>query len=244
MRRLSWSQFNKHEHCPFDWYAVYVLRVVPYKKNIHFQVGSAIHSAIQFALENWNKGTRKTIPEMVGMFADYLRNDGIRDPDTLQYWILNAQNMLLGWYRWVSTQDLYVEAVERRIKIKGFSGVIDCIAMIDNQRYIIDWKTSTPQYTQKRVDKDRQVTVYKWLDGAKDDTKVAYGILLKGTSKFQFLVSERTEEDIQVFLEDLAEIRRKIQTYRIANDPPKRIGAHCDRCDVYKVGMCDGRDDF
>ena len=243
MRRLSWSQYNKWQTCPYDWYGHYILRLIPFEKNIHFQVGSAAHAAAEACLNSWGS-QRKTVPELVSIFSNYLQSDGVTDPDTLQYWTLCGQNMLLGWYGWLSEQDIQVEAVERVIEMQSFKGIIDCIALIDNQRYIIDWKTSSHEYSQEHTNTDGQLTTYVWLDGCHYGTKVAHGVLLKGTSKFQFVESQRLECDVEEFLEGLSKMRSLIATYKTKDDPPKTPGSHCQWCDLYKMGACEGEDDF
>jgi len=244
-RSLSWTQLNMHTICPYKWYGFYRLKLVPYSKNIHFSVGSATHKAIEGALKSLQFGTTTTVAEMVGVFSNYLKHDGVvSDPDTLQYWTLNAQNMLQGWYLWAKTHEIEVEAIEKKVVATNFMGYIDCIARIDGQRYIIDWKTSSHKYSQKRADTDQQVTVYQWLDGCTPDTRVAYGVLVKGTSVFQFLSSSRTQEDVTNLQMKIGEMSEAIKLYGVDNLPEKRPGKECRRCDLYALGHCEGEDDF
>lgn len=244
MRRLSWSQFSMYSQCPFKWYGVYIKKWLPFVKNIHFQVGSATHAAIEFALSSWNSPPRKTVPEMVSRFTNYLKGDGISDPDQLQYWTLIGQNMLLAWYRWASVQNMRIEVVERRIRLRNtFSGVIDCIADINGQRTIIDWKTSSRPRTQKGTDNDGQLTTYIWLDGGHYDTAVMHGVLLKGQSKFQVLTSKRTKEDVNSFLDELFVMRQQIMTYKMPMDVERKPSKLCGYCDLYPH-YCEGEDDF
>lgn len=230
------------EHCPFRWYNQYILRVVSWQKAIYFQVGSAAHAAIEVGVKSWD-GNRKTVPELVGVFSQYLKNDGIVDPDTLQYNTLIGQNMLQGWYGWMSTLDKFqLQSAERKIQKDSFLGVVDCQATIDGQPYIIDWKTSAHKYTQKQTDTSGQLTAYLWLTGRKD-VKVAHGVLIKGSSRFQFLESTRDQSDVDEFLERVQKMREVIRTYT-RNEPEQRSSRKCQYCDVYKLGLCSGDDDF
>ena len=242
---LSWSQFNMWRDCPYKWYGFYRLKLVPRVKNIHFSVGSATHDAIQKALSAWQYKSRLTVAEMVGVFSKYLQDDGVvSDPDTLQYWTLSAQNMFQGWMGWASTHEIEVEALEKKVVTTNFLGYIDCIARVDSQRYIIDWKTSSSAYDQKRADTDDQVTVYRWLDGCTPDTKVAYGVLIKGTSRFQFLESERTDEDVSKLTSEIRGMEDTTTTYGVDDMPEKRPGSPCKWCELYSMGHCEGEDDF
>lgn len=240
--RLSWSQFNMHSQCPYKWYGFYVLKLIPYSKNIHFTVGSATHEAIEFALNTWNTDQKKTVAEMVAVYSQYLKKDGITDPDQLQYWTICGQNMLQGWYRWMFSHTIHVEMVEWKINTENFVGIVDCVALVDNQRYIIDWKTSASKYSQKRTNVDGQLTTYQWLTKAGFDTKVAQGVLVKGTSVFQFVESSRTKKDVDIFLLNLQKMRDVIKFY--PKDLEKRPSSKCKWCDLYTLEACEGEDDF
>lgn len=243
IRRLSWSQLTKWEHCPFDWYAAYVLKLTKWEPKIYFQVGTAAHSAVELALKYW-EGVRKTVPEMVEAFRDGLKKEGITDPDTLQYHVMLAQPYLQAWYAHFINKEIHIEHLEQRILHNNFVGVVDCVCLIDNQRYIIDWKTSSRPYSQKRADTDAQVTAYLMLTGADPvTTRVAYGVMVKGMGKFQFLESSRTQDDIEVLQIRIDSMRAVINTYRLVA-PEKKIGKHCENCDIYKMGKCEGEDDF
>lgn len=243
MWRLSWSQLSVFRSCPFRWYGLRKMRWVPWETNIHMQVGSATHRALEYTLTSWN-AIRRTIPEMLAVFSNYLKSEGISDPDTLQYWTISAQNMLQGWMGYFSTKDFRIEAVEHKIRIPGFAGIIDCVATLDGQRYIIDWKTSSKKFSQRFVDEDGQVTCYSYLDGAREDTRVAYGVLLKGTSIFQFVESPRTQEQVYALTEEINKTQKLIASYHSKEDPERKVGEHCMRCELYIRCRCEGPDDF
>ena len=241
MRRLSWSQLSKFENCPFDWYMNYVKKAVPFKPNIHFTVGSATHAAIEFALGRWH-AAKPTVPEMVGKYVDYLKNE-VHDPDTIQYWTLCGQNMLGAWYAYAQSHDIQKISVEGKIIKDSFVGIVDCIAEIDGEPFIVDWKTAGKPYTQKQVDTDGQLTAYSWLTG-RADARVAYGVLVKGTTKFQFLHAERTDKDREDFLNRLAKARTAMAGYEESGEVPKPTpNSRCNWCALYPE-LCDGEDDF
>ena len=242
MAHLSWSQLTMHEKCPFEWYTKYVLKAIPYAKNIHFTVGSAAHAAVEAAMVQWGSMGKLTIPEMVGIYVNYLKKEGVVDPDDLIYWTMCGQNMLGAWYSWATQHHIEVLVTEQKVTRDDFVGVVDCIAKIDDQLYIIDWKTSSSKYTQEKVDKDGQVTAYMWLTD-RYDAQVAYGILVKGLSMFQFLPSTRTKEDVDQFLIRVAVMRHEIIKYSDTDLVPRNVGSQCDMCDLYP-NMCEGRDDF
>ena len=239
--RLSWTQYAMFRECPHKWYGIYPARLIPPTKNINLQVGSAMHEAIACALGDWN-GIKHTPAEMVGIFSKHLKQDGVVDPDQLQYQTLVGQNMILAWYGWMTQQDFQVEEIEKKITLVDFVGVVDCIATVNGEKFIIDWKTSSSQYSQERADKDEQVTVYRWLTGL--DAKVAYGVLIKGASRFQFLVSNRSQESIVNFLANLEKVRAEIRLYHSLEEAPKKPGKHCQYCDLYTALLCEGEDDF
>lgn len=221
-----------------QYYLQYMVQEVAWGVNIHFQVGSAAHEAVALALTQ-----RKTPVEMVAVFQNSLRKDGV-DPDTIQYWTISAIKMFQGWAAWRNQHNIDVVLTEEKILKSNFLGVIDCIADVDGERYIIDWKTSSRPYTQQQADSDGQVTAYMWLAARHKPKAVAYGILNKVTGEFQFLSSTRTKDDIQVFLNGIKEMREKIANYHSREFVPMNIGRHCNRCSAYEFGVCEGRDDF
>lgn len=220
------------------------MRAVPFKPWIEFQVGRAVHAAIEFGLTDWEKGVKKVPAEMLSHFVKELKKEGITEVDQLEYWRLNAQNMLLGWYTWASSHEIRPQVLEWKVKQGMYSGVLDFVGEVDGQRYIIDWKTSQSKYDQKRTDNDGQLTSYVWLDGENYDTKVAHGVLVKGTSTFQFLEAERTKKDVEGFLSKLSYMDEQVKTYHRGDDAPKHPSRWCSRCDLYALELCEGQDDF
>lgn len=244
--RFSWSQLSMHNRCPFEWYGKYRMKLVPYKKYMPFMFGGSAHLSIETSLRRlMEKKTEMSVAEMVGVFSGQMKREGVVDPDTLQYQTLKAQTSFTAWKMWLSTVDFEVVALENKMTRGDFTGVVDCMCMIDGQKYIVDWKTSARKYSQKRTHSDGQLTAYLWLtDSDPTDTRVAQGVLIKGLTQFQFLTSQRTEENIKDFLENLQNMRVMIKSYKSPEDPIRNRGKQCEWCDLYKIQECEGMDDF
>jgi len=250
---LSWSQLTLFEQCPFLWYGRYVKKWTTFVKNIHLMVGSAAHYAIEEALKQYrDKGSKMTVPNMVGLYVEKLKEEGCTDVDQLQYWTYVGQNMLQAWRsRFLDAYDIEVLQLEGFVVKKGnrhtgsICGVVDAILNIDGETHIVDWKTSSRRYSQKDADTSGQLSTYHFLTNVPEDTKVAFGVLVKkGGQDFQFLSSIRTPEQLDEVFKRYVNLREKTQSYIQGAPPEKIIRAHCDRCDIYNLGKCEGRDDF
>jgi len=159
------------------------MKLRPLARPIQFVFGSAIHEAIEQALYKLSEkgGVHLSVTDILQRAVLYMKKEGIVDPDELQFHTLNAMNSLGAWHRWVSTVDLKIISTEKFRSKPGFVGVVDCVALVDGQLTIIDWKTSSRKYSQKQTDEDGQLTAYLWVtDMDPKETEVAQGVLIKG----------------------------------------------------------------
>jgi len=77
----------------------------------------------------------------------------------------------------------------------SFVGKVDCIAKtMDGITTIIDWKTANKNYTRKRVEKDNQLTYYRWLVG---NHPLVFVVMNKETCEARWHMTTRTDEQVE-----------------------------------------------
>jgi CRISPR/Cas system-associated exonuclease Cas4 (RecB family) len=121
-----------------------------------------------------------------------------------------------------------------------FQGFADAIGFIDQQRVLIDWKTTSVRYPDEPpelISLDPQLVCYSWLSGIARVGLVVF--VRKRVPEIQYLVSEITEQQRR----DFEELAREVITQIEAGRLPRHCGIRfpnnvCPGCPY--VGMCLG----
>jgi len=242
VRRLSWSQMSAYENCPLAWYKHYILKLWPDEKAQPLSFGIAYHSGAEVFLDEYYN---QDIPQEVAINNACSRFDfeysfGKEKGPNTKKWLPIGNTMLRATAALLLTKDFKLLSLERFVSRKGFLGKVDCQALVDGKRMIIDWKTATYPFTQERVDTDGQLTGYGYLLQGNWDA-LAFVVAIKETSEVHWYETTRTQRQIDEFVKRIENAREKMEFGE------KFIGAHspnaCKWCDL-KPYNCRGVGDF
>lgn len=111
----------------------------PYKKkDAAADIGTIAHAMIMCHLKGWELDTSNLIPDSVS----------------------TAENCVISYYEWEENKKIESILIEEPlISKRGYGGTIDLYAMVNGQRWLIDFKTSSGIYP----DMAYQVAAYKNL---------------------------------------------------------------------------------
>lgn len=158
MRRLSYSQVSLFTACPRKWYNQYMQKRWP-PKPVAFAYGSDVHDIAESAM---------TYPDQVGKVASQKSFKYTDDPDTSRYlavrMVKNARLLLLsegiGDFRFT---DETTYQTELKLNLSGFVGYVDLVAKNKSDCVLVDWKTTSVEYSEHDIVASDQLVAYSWL---------------------------------------------------------------------------------
>ena len=243
---LSYSQMTCYIDCPKKWYEQYVLKHWPVKKEQPLCFGIAFHAGMQRMCESWvldqDKALENAKSELRVSYS--LGKDAGPDPDK---WIPKGEHLLTAMAEFLALNRFVPSAdgIERKCTKPGFKGFVDCYAIFNGKRTIIDWKTSSYPYSRDKIETDRQLTAYGWMLPGKWD-QMAFCVINKYNQEVYWYPTTRTEEQIAEFEAEVTRIRRELETK--TNFPGVHTKETCRawnrQCHLWELGYCNGLEDF
>ena len=242
LKNLSWSQISCFQYCRKQWYLYYVRKLWPEEKPQPLSFGIAFHSGIEtFLKEYFNQGTSKEAAiSNACSRLDYAYTFGREKGPNPKKWLPIGNTMIRATIALILEKGLEPISTEQYVVRNKFSGRIDCIARVGDERIIIDWKTASKPFTQRKVDNDGQLTGYGYLLPGEWD-KMAFVVAIKETSEVHWYETTRTQAQIDAFVRMVAATRVKMEC------DSKFVGVHthnkCRHCDLFPY-HCSGAGDF
>lgn len=255
MLKLSWSKLNTYIRCPKKYYESYVLgHWGPKSQALLF--GIAFHEAMEYLMKHWESpasdellGNAETVFDQTYTFgrvngdsydtAKYIENPGP--------WVRVGSRMIRAIARSIASRDFEVipDGVEQWCNKPGFSGKIDCKAIVDGKRTLIDWKTASWEFTDDRVANDKQLTCYGWMTPGEWD-QMAFVVVMKTDYSVHWHITTRTPKQIaelETFITDMRETIEQDKTFK-GKHTRKACMAYNRKCEQWEMGYCEGLDDF
>jgi hypothetical protein len=95
------------------------------------------------------------------MIADYLRKGETDTSEYSKFQIDQAENSVLSFLEWEKTHPIEPVLIEEPMVSEryGFGGTLDCVALLDKELWLIDFKTSGGIYPEMMI----QVAAYRGL---------------------------------------------------------------------------------
>jgi len=232
MRRitsLSNSKLSSFDWCPLQWRYRYLDKIdVPKAHALVF--GIAFHEGVEkFLIDYYRvKLVREVaIENALSAFEfSYKLSEVARYNDG---WAERGEEMLINVFNLIEERVNTVvktESFHRKQLVEGvtFVGKVDCVAKLkDGTTTIIDWKTSSKNYTRTKVEKDNQLTYYNWLVGG--NHPLAFVVANKETCEVNWHPTARSPEQVEQALELARRVHREMQereTFR---------GVHNNKCE-------------
>lgn len=240
---LSHSSIELLEKCPYSFYERYVMKFYPeVEPNYASEFGSLIHEASQFY-----KGTgRAEFEFLVEKFRHkYLINDEYADkiPLAISNYLFFHEVYLVGAkkiYKEKSIQILLNEYV-------GFNGSIDILYQQEDDSWVVvDLKSS-----KKPGDYSKQLSCYYYLLSKISNKtpsylncKVVY--LVAPTEDKIIQPYSLDKDDLEICEQRLLSAVNKISLLGVddVSQWKKKVTPLCPWCDLYKAGVCQGKDNF
>jgi len=231
IKNLSWSQISAYERCNLAWYLHYVKKLWPEEKPQPLAFGIAYHSAIETFLNEYY--FREVAKEVAISNAcsklDYAYTFGRDRGADPKKWLPIGNTMVRATIAAILKKDFRPIETEQYVVRNRYSGRIDCRGLVGADRVIVDWKTATNPFTQRKVDTDGQLTGYGYLLPGEWD-KMAFVVAIKETSQVHWYETTRTQEQIKEFEKMISDTRLKMECGE------KFIGVHdhniCRFCDL------------
>lgn len=242
IKNLSWSQIGAYNYCNLAWYKHYVLKLWPEEKPQPLSFGIAFHAGIEiFLKEHFMEGiSEKVATNNACSRLDYAYTFGREKGPNPKKWLPIGNTMIRATIAAILNKGFKPISTERYIIRNRYSGRVDCLGLVGTDRVIVDWKTASKPFTQKRVDEDGQLTGYGYLLPGEWD-KMAFVVAIKETSEVHWYETTRTQKQIDEFIKMVAAVRVKMEC------DSKFVGVHnhnqCRYCDLAPYN-CSGSGDF
>lgn len=219
---LSVTQLKMYLRCPLQYFFRYVcgLKIPP---TGDLTLGRSIHKTLH---DNYHQKIRShrdlPISDITDIYSDHWERESQEaafQKDEKAGKLKDQGVQLLSTYFDTVAPTVQPVDVEREflLQVDGvklpFKGYID---LIDNQRYIIDHKTSKRNYPEDTAQKDIQLTAYalayRALTG-QDEKGVRLDVMVRTKEpKIQQLPSTRTQADIGRFVRLTRQVERSINS--------------------------------
>ena len=234
---LSHSRLSRYLHCPEQYRLYYVenLRLRVPAANLAF--GQLLHRALAACFERGHDPV-----EVFGeLWTDVRQVDldyGIRD--SWQGLHDAGQYLLEKFMREEAPRISRPEAVEKKFELQitnldlPFIGIIDLVARLDDDRSVIDFKTSGSAYQPHEVALSDQLTAYQLAEPAAAQGALCVFVKTK-MPQIEWHKTQRTGAQLTEYLAKAQLIAREIG----AGHFYKRPGKWCAWCDYRPVCMGD-----
>lgn len=242
IKPLSYSQMSKYERCPRLWYEQYVLGNWYREPSEALSFGIAFHAGMEKMMGDW--GNAVCLNNAQSQF-DWEYNFG-REPGTdPQKWIPKGNIMLENMFVKLGAINFEPIEIEKSCKRKNFRGRADCLAKVDNEVILIDWKTTSREFSAHKVETDEQLTAYGWM--LPDEwTMMAFGVVNKNTHEAYWYPTWRSSEQIAEFAQKVKDTRTELETREKFRGEHTREAcmAWNRKCDLWLGNFCRGLNDF
>jgi putative RecB family exonuclease len=158
--KISYSRVSAYLFCPYKYKLLYFDNFnIPLNADIVF--GHIIHKT----LEQFHSGKKQFYDILFDCYDASWKNDGFADPQQVFEYYNRGRQILERYYEsfcHTNTEILCVEkAFDANIGKYKFIGIIDRIDKYSDGTYeVMDYKTHTKIWKQKRIDEDLQLSFY------------------------------------------------------------------------------------
>ena len=251
--QLSWSQVNLYKNrCKYAWQLRYLEKRRPPKPQ-PMKFGIAFHNGAEHLLDDLYV-TPKTTPETAiknaQSYFGFNYSFDLKGPNTAKWLPIGehmigklAENLLeMGDdFQLVSTEQWVESFVRSRGELKfKMVGKVDCIARVQGELTIIDWKTASGMkyWSSGEEHEDMQLTGYQTLLLKEyPNPQLAYVITTKPQGMVHWLPTTRTLDQVKAFRRMVFLTHREMEA---ATKFPKTTDPFiCNWCDM-KGHYCDG----
>ncbi|MDR0890944.1 MAG: PD-(D/E)XK nuclease family protein [Endomicrobium sp.] len=164
--RISYSRLNAYLFCPYKYKLIYLDNIrIPSNADITF--GHIIHRTLE-QFHNC-KHNNFSCNKLFELYNDSWKNDGFITPQQIFEYYVRGKKMLKYYYQSFarSKDKIKVLCVEKQFTSNigkyEFVGIIDRIDEYPNKIYeIIDYKTHSNLWDQKKIDNDLQLSLYAY----------------------------------------------------------------------------------
>ena len=189
---ISYSEIKNWSKCPYYHKLTYIDGLKHFKGNLYTAFGTALHSVCEKVdeLENANlvvlfkeqfKSQVNELEEYDREFYGEMLAQGIK----IIPYIKSALADYFGDYEILAVEENLYENIWHTANEKYFKGYMDLILKVDNTIHILDWKTTTRGWNDRKRNENitkYQLLLYKYYYGQKhgcdlDDIKVHFGLL-------------------------------------------------------------------
>jgi len=201
--KISYSRISTYLFCPYKYKLIYIdNQYIPVNADIIF--GQIIHKT----LEQYHSRNGKDLPELTECYDASWKNEGFESPQQSFEYYRRGMEMLENYFKSFSTSDvkiLYTEkSFDANIGKYRFVGIIDRIdEHPDGKKEIMDYKTHAKVWTQERIDKDLQLTLYAYacknVFGFNPD-KISVYFLSNNTKMYTKRSAKEIEDSINLAL--------------------------------------------
>lgn len=234
---VSPTQLQLWEDCPYLWYLRYVKK---YKPPVTFPLkfGIAFHTGVEKMLEeSWD--TEVAYDNACSAF-DYSYTFTYKGEESAK-WMKRAAKMLKMLQNRLSVFEQFeILEQEQTVALGRLRGRIDCIAKVDGEKMVIDWKTSNRPFSDSDLQENLQLSAYCYLTGHR---KAAFMVIPKVGKKIYFQEVTRTEQQIGEFTDYMESV---IERMEMLDEFPKNYYSckNYGGCWAYKQLLCESTDDF
>jgi len=242
IKSLSISQMGKYERCPRLWYEQYVLGNWYSEPSQALSFGIAFHVGMEKMMAEW--GNNSCLTNTQSAF-EYEYHFGRHPGTDLDVWIPKGNTMLASMLDRLSSMNFEPVEIEKSCTRKNFKGRADCLARVDGELVLIDWKTTSREFKKRRVEEDEQLTAYGWMM-PNEWTMMAFGVANKRTLEAYWYPTWRSPEQISEFAVKVKHIRAELETRQkfIGEYTRQACMAYNRKCDLWLGNFCRGLDDF
>jgi putative RecB family exonuclease len=228
---LSASSINDYVECGLHFKFRRIDRIESEFQSESLEFGSIIHEVLGEYYRNKQVGIKPSLKQLQKVFKD-LSKKRVEDNDEIEFaeghdydtFLRTGKDLLATWYESLPTDDFRVLAVERPFsfsidgtKVPPIIGAIDLLEEDPAGTIIVsDFKTSRSAYSNDKIDKSFQLTLYymamKAEEFADRDILLRFDCLIKTkTPKFEQYYTTRSEEDVQRAVKKIRYVWESIQ---------------------------------
>jgi len=238
-RRISFSQLEIFNECPYHWYVTYIMKMRS-PNNPFALFGTAMHSLLEQVYKEKIFEPQPYIERWKNVFRkEYLKGDYPSFEKSMLDWQLSrGYPMIHNFFKVAKENDLLKPAVATEKKLTGtfqgydVIGYTDLIHTVENKLTIIDYKTGKKEYDNHTL----QATLYKELENNKRKTnKIEQcAIWYLGNKKLKIIKEDRkgTALYIKNTISDMEKMLKE-------NKFEKRKNQWCSDCIAHLKGMCE-----
>lgn len=233
--RISYSSIEAYIQCPqkFKFRQIDKIKTPKSKQTVF---GTIIHSALKFLHNN-----RTVIPpfdQVLEHYKNIWNKDIFSDPQEQEIYFEQGQTLLKNYYQGNNLTAFNIVDLETHFEVPlenhTLTGIIDRIDKIGQDQYeIIDYKTSKALPSQKEVDENLQLSLYRlgitnrWPNFKLDQVTLSLYFLKHGIK----ISTLRTEDDLQATKAKISNIVSNIEAKRFEPIPSKL----CDYCEYRNI---------